>query len=59
MAEKAETVHVVMRREIRNAHAWEAPVKVSDDRMDARAYAARMNGRNSRYHYRVESCKKL
>lgn len=57
MSEKPEKVHVVMRR--MPYRTFPTPVKVADDRADARAYAKRMNARSSRYEYTVKSCPKL
>jgi hypothetical protein len=68
MSEKPETVHVVLRGHVTGGkpgtgykirHAADKPVKVADDRADARAYAKRMNSRAKAYHYVVRSCAKL
>ena len=56
MSEKQETVHVVMRGPDRWGDTQ--PVKVFDDRKDARAYAKRMSARSKRYDYIVKSVKK-
>ena len=64
MAEKQETVHVVMRAKVTRIDAKlstrtnPVPVKVYDDREDARAYARRMNLWARKYYYRVVSVKK-
>lgn len=55
--EKPETVHIVMRAT--RGYLAARPVKVADDRKDARDYAKRMNARNTRYTYHVVSCRKL
>lgn len=60
MSEKQETVHVVTRStylpniDLRVVK----PVKVFDDRKDARAYAKRMNARSAKHTYAVHSVKK-
>lgn len=57
MSEKPETVHVVMRNRIGFKAA--VPVKVADDREDARQYARRMRRTTKRYRYVVRPCPKL
>ncbi len=60
MAQKSEAVFVVERSRIliarsNNEHtlsAWE-PVRVADDRADARSYATRQNALSKRFRYRV------
>jgi len=60
MSEKPEKVHVVLRGRLGvSARVQYLPVKVADDRADARRYAVRMNVRAKRYHYTVRSCPKL
>lgn len=59
MAEKSETVHIVMRKMIGVAGADKVPVRCADDRVDAREYAKKMNLKSTRYHYTVKSVKKL
>lgn len=57
MTEKQEKVWVVLRKNV--LHLITAPVKVFDDRKDARAYAKRYNGgRDSRIRYSVHGVKK-
>ena len=57
--EKQETVHVVMRAGVADTgNRCAQPVKVFDDRSDARAYAKRMNLGSRKYLYRVVPVKK-
>lgn len=58
MAERPEKVHVVMRHRV-FFPSTKIPVKVADDREDARAYARRQNVRSRVYCYTVKTCKKL
>lgn len=57
MSERQETVHVVSRA-LRTHPKVRIPVKVYDDRSDARAYRKRMNERSKRYVYSYTSVKK-
>lgn len=61
MSEKPETVHVVLRGRIMSGTRFRAdiPVKVAEDRKDARAYAERMSARSAAFFYVVRSCPKL
>lgn len=68
MSEKPEKVHVVMRQRLIRfglspnrliGSGSSRPVKVADDRKDARAYAKLMSSRSRRYRYWVETCPKL
>lgn len=56
MPEKQEKVHVVVRRALNSGIT--APVKVFDDRADARAYVRRLNQRATKYRYRVVTVRK-
>ncbi len=56
MSEKQEKVHVVVRRRLNSGIS--APVKVFDDRVDARVYARRLNQRATKYRYRVVTVRK-
>jgi hypothetical protein len=63
MAEKQEIVWVVLRyREAMTENDFTPgdnwPVKVFDDRADARAYAKRMNTTSRKYAFLVHRCKK-
>lgn len=58
MSEKQETVHVVMRRNSGLFDEFPKPVKVFDDRTNARSYAASHNLRSRRYKYTVVPVKK-
>lgn len=55
MSERQETMYVVM--SIREMQA-DKPVKVFDDRKDARDYAKRMNQRSKKYGYYCTSVKR-
>jgi hypothetical protein len=60
MGERQEKVWVVMRYTLDTGNGcgdnW--PVKVFDDRKDARKYVATMNSRSRRYGYELTGAKK-
>lgn len=57
MSEQQEVVHVVSRAPLTSPKS-RVPVKVYDDRSDARKYRSRMNRTSKRYRYTVTSVKK-